>query len=101
MPIPLAPVTRVVLPLALVGLLATGCSQGAESFDSNSIDPDPGQAQVVRTPSQLGTDLPYTNPPLVQPLPGTTGGVPGSPDVEPPESSPGESADDGADSAGN
>ena len=101
MPIFPAPRSRVVLPLALVGLLATGCSRGAESFDSNSIDPDPGQAQVVRTPSQLGTDLPYTNPPLIQPLPGVTGGVPGSPDVEPPESSPGQSEDPGSGSAGN
>jgi len=90
---------RVVLPLALLGLLATGCSQGAEEFDSNSRDASPTQVQVVRTPSPLGSDLPYTNPPLVQPLPGVTGGAPGSPDVDPPESSPGEDSDGGG--AGN
>jgi len=99
MPLFRAPVPRVVLPLALLGLLATGCSQGAESFDSNSPDGAATQQQVVRTPSPVATDLPYSNPPLVQPLPGATGGVPGSPGAEGPGSGAGEAEDGG--SAGN
>ena len=86
---------RVLLSAAVLGLLATACSQGDEAFDSNRPDPSPSKQQVVRTPSPLGTELPYTDPPLVQDLPGASGAAPGEPQPVVPEASPGENTDGG------
>lgn len=93
MPLPTLP-TRAAAVLALAGLLSAGCSAGAEEFDSNRNDPTPGMDLVVRTPVLPSAEQP-TDAPLVQELPGATGGVPGSPDAEPPPASPGEDSDSG------
>jgi hypothetical protein len=87
--------SRALPALALVGLVATGCSQGADDFSGNNPDPKPAIPQVVRTPSPLGDDQPATDPPLVVPLPGPSGGAPGTPNPTVPEASPGQSADTG------
>jgi len=87
--------SRTLPALALLGLLTAGCSQGSSSFNGNQPDGQPAIPEVVRTPSPLGTDLPSTDPPLVVPLPGATGGLPGSPQATAPEASPGERTDPG------
>ena len=87
---------RLLPALALAGLVATGCSQGADDYSGNNPDPKPAIPQVVRTPSPLGDDSLATDPPLTVPLPGPSGGAPGSGQPEVPEASPGESADDGS-----
>ncbi len=68
-----------VLGAAALALVLTGCSLGSDAFNENfPIDRPEGQPQqVVRTPTRLAPDLPYETPPLVVPLPGPTGGVPG------------------------
>ena len=101
-----SPAPRPLLPRAAalagaVALLTAGCSQGKEEFSGNRPDPSPAKAQVVRTPSPLGTDLPYTDPPLVDELPGPTGGAPGGGEATAPEASPGERADEGANAPSN
>ena len=78
---------------AVLGLLAAGCSQGTRESGGNRPDPSPSKQQVVRTPSPLGTDLPVTDPPLVQNLPGPSGAAPGSPRPVVPDASPGEDQD--------
>ncbi len=84
-----------VVLLTALGLLTAGCSQGEREFGGNRPNPSASKQQVVRTPSPVGTDLPQTDPPLVQNLPGASGGVPGSPQPVVPEASPGEDADGG------
>ena len=79
---------RALVLAAALGLLATGCSQGEGEFGGYRPDTPPGQAQIVRTPSPVSTDLPSTDPPLVQPLPGPSGAVPGTPKAVVPETSP-------------
>ena len=91
---PRTPVRALVLAAAL-GLMATGCSQGPYESGGYRPQPSPGQAQLVRTPSPVSTDLPSTDPPLVQPLPGPSGAVPGTPKAVVPEASPGEDTDGG------
>lgn len=88
------PVVRLAAALPLVALLCSGCSQGAEDFDSNRPDPKPTLDLVVRTPVLPSPDQP-TDAPLVQELPGATGGVPGTPNTAPPPASPSEDSDDG------
>ena len=68
-----------VLGAAALALVLSGCSLGSDAFNENfPIDRPEGQPQqVVRTPTLLQDDLPYETPPLVVPLPGPTGGVPG------------------------
>lgn len=61
--------------LLLLGLAACG-SQPADSGERP--DPVPVHNQIVRTPSPLGTDYPSTDPPILQRLPGPSGGPPGS-----------------------
>lgn len=81
--------------LAAAGALAlaaltTGCSLGTEAYDGQSRPPEGTNAQqVVRTPQPVESDLPYTQPPLVAPLPGPTGGVPGDTPVTAAPFSPG------------
>ena len=67
------------LGAASLALVLSGCSEGADAFNENlPIDrPETEQQQVVRTPTAVQPDLPYETPPLVVPLPGPTGGVPG------------------------
>ena len=86
------------VPSVLVAsVLLTGCSLGASSFNGNRPDPTTDQQRiVVRTPSPLGTDLPSTDPPLVNPLPGPTGGLPGVVRTTAPPASPGQGGDAGA-----
>lgn len=86
---------RTAVPVGLAALLASGCSLGASEFNGNRPDPSASQEQVVRTPSPVGTDLPYTDPPVRQPLPGPSGGLPGQPPTSVPEASPGETQDGG------
>ena len=83
--------TRLLLVAAVAGLLV-GCGTDEET---NDVGESPTQGQVVRTPAPLGTDLPSTDPPLTQQLPGPTGGVPGEATTTAPEASPGEDADGG------
>lgn len=94
-----SPVRALVLAAAL-GLLATGCSQGPGELGGYRPDPSPGQAQLVRTPSPVSTDLPSTDPPLVQPLPGPSGAVPGTPKAAVPDASLGEDQDGGKNAPG-
>lgn len=83
------PAFRLLLPAALASMLLSGCSQGSEEFDSTRDDPNPVLEPLVRTPSPLPADAPQTDPPLVQELPGASGGPPGSPDASFPPASPG------------
>lgn len=82
--------------LFLAGVAAvvalSGCSAGADAYSTNNPDgqADPNGKLVYRTPAPLETDLPYTSPPLVVPLPGPTGGVPGEVPTEAAPASPGE-----------
>ena len=80
---------RPLIPAALAGLLLTGCSMGSEEFDSNRDDRDPALEPLVRTPSPLPPDVNVTDPPLVEELPGASGGPPQSPRTSPPPTSPG------------
>ncbi len=84
------------LALSAVASLAllTGCSQGSDAFNENLPDDqaEPAQQQVVRTPEVVSPELPYETPPLVVPLPGPTGGVPGDVPTEAAPASPGEGA---------
>ncbi len=89
MPRPPAAPVRAVLLAALLGLLSA-CSMDQDSFNDNRPDPAPVHQQVVRTPTVPSTEEPTTDPPLVQDLPGPTGGAPGSPRVSAPPASPGE-----------
>ena len=99
---PRAALPRVAALVGLVAVLTAGCESSRSRQDSgNRPDPSPSQAQVVRTPSPIGTDLPYTDPPLVVVPPGATGGTVESNNPNPPEASPGESQDEGNDSPGN
>lgn len=94
------PLLRTVLLAGLGALLAGGCSQGSSEFNGNRDDPDAVLEQTVRTPSPVGTDLPFTDPPLGQTLPGPTGGVPGVvPTTAPPASPGGDGEGDSATSA--
>lgn len=88
---------RAAAAVALAALLTAGCSLGAEDFDSNRPDPSPIQDLVVRTPQMPSTDQPSQEP-LVQDLPGASGGAPGQGSATPtvPDSSPGD--DSGGDS---
>lgn len=61
--------------LLLLGVLTACGGQGSDSGERP--DPVPARSQIVRTPSPLGTDFPSTDPPLVQRLPGASGGPPG------------------------
>ncbi len=92
---------RVLVLAAAMALLATGCSQGPYETGGYRPDPSPGQAQLVRTPSPVSTELPSTDPPLVQPLPGPSGAVPGTPKAVVPEASPGEDQDPGKNAPSN
>lgn len=89
------PAARLIVLTGLAGLLATGCSNGRSDFNGNRPDPSPVQEEVVRTPSPVGTDLPFTDPPVLQPLPGPTGGVPGEVPTTAPPVSPGQEEDGG------
>lgn len=90
--------SRLLLGAGLAGLLV-GCGVNAEA---NDVGESPTQGQLVRTPSPLGTDLPSTDPPLVQDPPGATGAPPdGEAPTTAPEASPGEDADGGDDSPAN
>lgn len=80
---------------ALAALLAGGCSLGRSDFNGNDPDPSASKVEVVRTPSPVGTDLPYTDPPVLQPLPGPTGGLIGSAPTTAPPASPGQASDGG------
>lgn len=82
---------RLLLAGALAALLV-GCGVNEET---NEVGESPTQGQLVRTPSPLGTDVPSTDPPLVEELPGPSGGVPGEVPTTVPEASPGESTDGG------
>ena len=82
---------RLLLAAGLAGLLV-GCGVNEET---NDVGESPTQGQVVRTPSPLSTDVPSTDPPLVEELPGPSGGAPGSPPTTVPEASPGEATDGG------
>ncbi len=88
---PLALGSRLLVVGGLAALLA-GCGTNAET---NDVGESPTQGQLVRTPSPLGTEVPSTDPPLVQELPGPSGGVPGQVPTTVPEASPGESEDGG------
>ena len=88
---PTALAGRLLLAAGLAALLV-GCGQDTEVSD---VGESPTQGQVVRTPSPLTTDVPSTDPPLVEDLPGPSGGAPGSPPTTVPEASPGESTDGG------
>lgn len=85
----------VLLACGVTAALLTGCSNGKSDFNGNRPDPAPVLDQVVRTPSPLGTDLPYSDPPLGQTLPGPTGGVAGEVPTTAPPASPGEAQDGG------
>ena len=88
---------RSVPALLVSSVLLTGCSLGTSSYNGNRPDPTTGQERgVVRTPSPLGTDLPSTDPPLVNPLPGPTGGLPGVVPTTALPASPGQGTDGGA-----
>ncbi len=82
--------------LVLAGALAlavlTGCSEGSDAFNGNLPDDqaDPGQQRLYQTPAVVEPDLPYETPPLVVPLPGPTGGVPGDVPTAAAPASPGE-----------
>ena len=71
--------------------LLTGCSLGPDAFNSNLPDDqaEAPQQQVVRTPGPIASDLPYETPPLVVPLPGPTGGLPGVVRTDGAEAGPG------------
>ena len=86
--LPLA--ARLLLVAGLAGLLV-----GCVNEETNDVGESPTQGQVVRTPSPLSTDVPETDPPLVEELPGPSGGAPGSPPTTVPEASPGEATDGG------
>jgi hypothetical protein len=77
--------------VAAVVVLA-GCSEQRDAYSTNNPDgqADPPGQLVYRTPAPVETDLPYTTPPLVVPLPGPTGGVPGEVPTEAGSASPGE-----------
>lgn len=95
------PLTRTaprLLALAAAAGLLVACSSAAET---NEIGESPTQGQVVRTPSPLGTDLPSTDPPLTQDLPGATGGPAGTVPTTAAPASPGEDEDGGGDSPAN
>ncbi len=87
---------RLALLAGLAALLASGCSLGSSEYSGNRPDPQASLQQLVRTPSPLSTDLPFTDPPLVQPLPGPTGGAPGQVPTTAPPASPGEGSDSSA-----
>ena len=62
----------------VASVLLTGACQSSDAFGGNRPDDQPeGPQLVVRTPETVPTDLPYSDPPLVVPLPGPTGGTPG------------------------
>lgn len=75
---PSRPAALVLAGVATLALL-TGCSEGEDAFNTNLPDDqaEPAQDQVVQTPGPVASDLPYEEPPLIVPLPGVTGGVPG------------------------
>ena len=81
--------------LVLPVLVTSGCSMGRSEFNGNNPDTPASQAQVVRTPSPVGTDLPYSQPPVVQTPPGPTGGLQGDAPTTAPPASPGEGSDGG------
>ena len=85
-----------VLPLLVVPVVVTsGCSLGRSEFNGNDPDAPPSQAQVVRTPSPVGTDLPYSQAPLVQTPPGPSGGLQGEAPTTDAPASPGQASDGG------
>ena len=92
---PSRPAGRVVVLAGLAAVLANGCSNRRSDFNGNRPDPSASQDEVVRTPSPIGTDLPFTDPPVLQPLPGPTGGVPGQVPTTAPPASPGQESDGG------
>ncbi len=75
----------------VTALVLTGCSEGSDAFNTNEPDDqaNPAGQQVIRTPAVVPPDLPYSDPPLVEPLPGPTGGVPGDVPTQAGEASPG------------
>ncbi|HEU0103007.1 MAG TPA: hypothetical protein VFR07_11890 [Mycobacteriales bacterium] len=94
---PLRTVPLLLLPV----VLTAGCSLGASEFNGNMPDTPASQANVVRTPSPVGTDLPFTEAPLVQTPPGPSGGLQGNPPTTVPPASPGEAEDGGDDATAN
>ena len=87
--------TRIVPLLVLPVVLTAGCSMGRSDFNGNLPDTPPSRDTVVRTPSPVGTDLPYTQPPVVQTPPGPTGGLQGSAPTTAAPASPGQESDGG------
>ncbi|MCU1693135.1 MAG: hypothetical protein JWM64_2226 [Frankiales bacterium] len=85
------PVALVLAGAAALALLS-GCSEGSDAFNGNLPDDQAQtrQQQVVQTPEVVAPDLPYETPPLVVPLPGPTGGLPGDVPTAAAPASPGE-----------
>ena len=84
--------TRIV-PLLVLPLVLAGCSMGKAEYDGNLPDDPASQANVVRTPSPVGSDLPYSQAPVIQTPPGPSGGLEGNAPTTVPPASPGEASD--------
>lgn len=89
------PLARLVLLLTVPVLVTSGCSMGKSEFNGNLPDTPASQAKIARTPSPVGTDLPYSQPPLIQTNPGPTGGLEGNAPTTALPASPGEGSDGG------